>query len=760
MAATLLSGFGALPGWNVSLLLLLAKATIILIAALCITLAMTRASATARHLVWLVTLGTLLLVPALTAWAPLRLAILPANQATAPAKHETSALTTSDALGSGAPEGSLRAGSVPGNTAVIDAKAPIGASEPLGFISRMSGVSLVFAIWGAVVLAIALTLAWAGLSVRRIVHNARPLESNDWLTPLFEIADRIGLEEAPRLLQSSEAKMPFACGILKPTIVLPLESESWTLDRRRAVLLHELAHVRRHDLLGHTLGRLVCAVYWFHPLVWTAAKRLRSESERACDDLALACGTRATDYAEHLLDIVTSVRGDSTPLVALAMARRKEFEGRMLAILDPDLRHSTPSRRQSAALIASLALISLTVGAIAPVARTADAAVVAETSHSAAGPSPAPAPAATPAPTPAPMAVLRDTPIAAPMRSQAYPDSGVPGVTSKSISFSKSTMKMTSTTQSTTRSPISTEVSHVIAANDNMNAEITALADASVSLGAKVGVSAAAAALKSLGIDVDLKGTKGDKGDKGAKGSKQSDDRPALLAKVLKTDTSASIRRVAAWALHEHAELPVATEALVGALRRDADWKVREMSAWALSDGGRGSSDVLNALTTALKSDADERVRATAAWALGDLGDRSSADALAGALSDASPSVRQRAAWALGNIDPRTAPKALVALLGDKDPHVRTVASWALYNISDPATAPAIEAALKVEKDQEVQLAMIRAIGSLGERSVDAIRGLLESPDQRVRSMAVHALAGGHASGPWPWPWPQPRPFP
>ena len=72
MTASILSGAGALPGWNLTLLLLLTKATIILIAALGITLAMQRASATARHLVWLVSLGALLLVPALTAWSPLR----------------------------------------------------------------------------------------------------------------------------------------------------------------------------------------------------------------------------------------------------------------------------------------------------------------------------------------------------------------------------------------------------------------------------------------------------------------------------------------------------------------------------------------------------------------------------------------------------------------------------------------------------------------------------------------------------------------
>ena len=78
----------------------------------------------------------------------------------------------------------------------------------------------------------------------------------------------------------------------------------------------------------------------------------------------------------------------------------------------------------------------------------------------------------------------------------------------------------------------------------------------------------------------------------------------------------------------------------------------------------------------------------------------------------------------------------------------------------DPSTASAIETAIKTEQDKEVQLAEIRAIASLGERSVDAIRGLLESPDQRIKQMAVRALAGGHASGPWPWPWPEPRPFP
>jgi len=502
--------------------------------------------------------------------------------------------------------------------------------------------------------------------------------------------------------------MPFACGVFNATIVLPAECDSWSLDRRRAVLLHELAHVRRHDLVGHTLGRLACAVYWFHPLVWTAAKQLRSESERACDDLALACGARATDYAEHLLDIVTSVRRDSTPSVALAMARRKEFEGRMLAILDPELRHSSPSRRQSAALIGSLALISIVVGAAAPSPR---------------------------------IAVHTAPPITSTQGIEllnsrnpdmkGYPDSRE--IIGGSKMHQKTVTVMHQNTQTTTNTQTSSRIQENFAK----------VVDQAVQLG----TSAASRALVQTF------------GQGGGKAGKDSDERPVLLAKILATDTSASLRRIAAWGLSEYADKQVAADALANALRHDADPTVREMAAWSLAEGSHGSTAV-EALSAALKGDANTQVRATSAWALGNVGDRSSADALAAALSDASPDVRKRAAWALGNTDLKQAPPKLIAMLGDKDPEVRELAAWALYEIEDPASIPALEAALAREPDKELQIAYIRALAAVGEKSVDALKGLLESKDPEIRSIAVRALAGGQATGPWPRPWPEPRPFP
>ena len=680
MTSVFFSTLGGFSGSNTSMVMLLVKATIILLLALSMTVVMQRASAGSRHLVWLVTVASLLFVPALTAWAPFSVKILPATRTVSEGSSLASPTLGKDSreVANQSDKGSTLPASNPASAA-----SPRSIADEISQSNVMSGMSVLVLIWAAVVLVIAGSLAYAALVVRRIVNRARPLDTEDWLTPLWEVSDRLALDEPPRLLRSEDAKMPFACGLFKPTIVFPAECDAWSLDRRRAVLLHELAHVRRHDLVGHTLGRLACAVYWFHPLVWTAAKRLRSESERACDDLALACGARATDYAEHLLDIVTSVRRDSTPSVALAMARRKEFEGRMLAILDPELRHSSPSRKQSAALIGSLALISIVVGAAAPAPRAAS-----DVTRSAVNASPA-----------AELQML-PKPVA-----KGYPDS-------REIIGGSSTHVNTQTVSSSSAITTPSALMQMLTQGNAQQA------------------------------------------------GKDSDERPVLLAKVLATDTSASLRRIAAWGLAEYADRQVAAEALATALRRDSNASVREMAAWALADGHR-SSVAIEALSTALRGDANAQVRTISAWALGNVGGRSAAEPLAAALSDASVEVRKRAAWALGNADLRQAPPALIALLRDRDPEMRELAAWSLYQIEDPASIPALDAALRSEtNNKNLQIAYIRALAAVGEKSVEALKSLLESRDPEIKSIAVRALAGGHATGPWPWPWPEPRPFP
>jgi beta-lactamase regulating signal transducer with metallopeptidase domain/HEAT repeat protein len=650
------------------MLVALVKVTGILLAALGVSRAMSRASAGGRHLVWFVALGAAVLVPALTVWGPLPVRLLP--ESFVPAAAQASARR--DALREPGDRAAAQASAEPAPTITSPAlpRVPLAASRWPG-----PGTTLLF-VWSMVALALVARLGHGAYAVRRIVRRARPLEHPDWQAPLYEIADRLGLDAAPRLLRSEDVSMPFAAGLAAPTIVLPAASDEWTADRRSAVLIHELGHIRRRDLVGHTLARIACALYWFHPLVWTAARRLRAESERACDDLTLNFGTRPSDYAEHLLDIVTRVRGRATPSMALAMAHRKEFEGRMLAILDPELRRRAPSRVQVAALVGTLSALTLLVGAAVPAPRTVQAPEVRALRV---------AVAASPA----------DTSRARSTRPSIAPDEPVVAVR--------------------------------VGQEANPARAIPAPA-----------ARPATAARSS---------------------SQPDDDRAALLAKMLRTDASAPVRRVAAWGLQKYAEDEVALEALVAAAASDADASVREMSAWALADA-RERSAAVPTLMKAARQDRDPHVRATAVWALGSIGDGTAVETLVGILADSDAALREMAAWSIGSCHPDRAPAALIGALSDRERDVRASVAWALYTIGDPGAAGALDAALRRETDAEVQHGLIRALGATGEASVAALERLVTSPDSEIRGIAVAALAGGEASGPWPWPRPEPRPFP
>jgi beta-lactamase regulating signal transducer with metallopeptidase domain len=399
----------------------------------------------------------------------------------------------------------------------------------------LSDPKLLFGIWLTVAVVFAGWLAFGAMSVSRIIRRSRPLESQDWVSPLWEVADRLELDKAPRLVRSEDAKMPFACGLLHPTIVLPAECDSWTLDRRRAVLLHELAHVRRRDLVGHTVGRFACALYWFHPLVWTAAKRLRSESERACDDLALNCGARASDYAEHLLDIVTGVRHHATPAVALAMARRKEFEGRMLAILDPELRRRGPSRRQTVGLVGGLAALSLVVGAAVPVARAADESVRPNRGASIA------------------TGAAADTP--------SFLDEEM----SQAVRTIEREQVREHTSQRIDSLRVRTDLGTAIGTAVGTAVGTSVSKSVSKSVGQSVGqvVSSTVEAVVPAAIRATMPSVEALTAAINSPNASQgkNDDRPALLANVLKTDTSATLRRVAAWGLAQFGNSQVGVDA-------------------------------------------------------------------------------------------------------------------------------------------------------------------------------------------------------
>ena len=143
-----------------------------------------------------------------------------------------------------------------------------------------------------------------------------------------------------------------------PVILLPEAASQWPAERLEMVLIHELAHVRRRDLWWRLAGTLACCLYWFHPLAWWAAAQQRKESEMACDDRVLKSGSAAV-YAESLVAVAREAAGQRMPAAVMAMAKPRELEGRLLAVLDGSRRRGDVSSwRVASALFVGLLMVS------------------------------------------------------------------------------------------------------------------------------------------------------------------------------------------------------------------------------------------------------------------------------------------------------------------------------------------------------------------------------------------------------------------
>ena len=319
------------------------KASIVLALAAVANVALRRrASAAARHFAWTISLVALLVLPlassSLPAWSVKVPVAAPIANATVNAIDPSPSVAAAVALDAI-------------DTSTISK--PV-AAPPISTRRPFDPIAFAFAIYSAGVFVLLARIVVEEVAVRRLAARAIPLNDADWIEPVEQVVDRLGIRRHVRLLQSDEHVMPFTFGTMRPTVVLPEAAARWSAERLRAVILHELAHVARGDCFAQRLASLACAIYWPHPGVWWAARRLRVEREFACDDRVLSVGTGARDYAGHLLEIAHTFRANPAPATALGMARARQLEHRLLAIID-DGRNRAGLPRKSAVIIAAVA---------------------------------------------------------------------------------------------------------------------------------------------------------------------------------------------------------------------------------------------------------------------------------------------------------------------------------------------------------------------------------------------------------------------
>lgn len=234
---------------------------------------------------------------------------------------------------------------------------PSASTLPLPHARGIGWVSALVSLWliGTSVALLRELLATIGLARWR--RQASPLTSTHWSGTLA----RIGFDHRRlQVLESQDIKSPCTWGVIRPVLLLPTSGDAWPESSRRAALMHELAHIERRDALSILVARLACALYWYNPLVWIAAGRIRSLQERACDDAVLRAGATPSDYAQFLLDVAARTSG-VTRLVhaSIGMTHESSLRTRIVAILDPQATRSRPRRTRVVAACASLFVFTM-----------------------------------------------------------------------------------------------------------------------------------------------------------------------------------------------------------------------------------------------------------------------------------------------------------------------------------------------------------------------------------------------------------------
>lgn len=232
--------------------------------------------------------------------------------------------------------------------------------------------------WGRVLLGVYVTVAALMLlniawSIRRLSSLTSSLTRPDssaicleahrsWQTSLAHLRDLYGIKRAVRLAISEHPQATASWGVFRPVILLDVKTINDFPPED--ILRHELAHIAHFDWLSLIFGRVVCALYWFHPLVWLMFRHLAFNMECKTDDVVLRQGAKPSDYAQTLLQVSQHVHAPQPAATPLA-GRGPGLVTRLMAILEPQRQRQAVSKRLWLWSVAGTLAIVLPLGSLA-----------------------------------------------------------------------------------------------------------------------------------------------------------------------------------------------------------------------------------------------------------------------------------------------------------------------------------------------------------------------------------------------------------
>jgi beta-lactamase regulating signal transducer with metallopeptidase domain len=316
---------------------IVAKATVVLMAGLLVHSLTPRFSAAVRHVSLFSVFGALIVLPVASIVLPRVQVVIPKGVEFRPhavgESHSDQAVSPSTSV-----------------TALVGATG-----------ERWSWAHGLPIVWltGVAIFLTPVAVGW--LQLRRIRSSGHPWPEGQGL--VTRTATQLGVRQDIRVLRHESVSGPLTCGLWRPLILFPIDVLPWDERALRQAIVHELEHVRRRDWLTQCIARTVCALYWFHPLVWIAARQLSLEAERASDDAVLK-EHNAAEYAALLVSVAERERAQARHL-ASAMAGRGELSVRVSSVLDHERRRGRIGRARAFATMVSVSFLTTMVSPVA-----------------------------------------------------------------------------------------------------------------------------------------------------------------------------------------------------------------------------------------------------------------------------------------------------------------------------------------------------------------------------------------------------------
>lgn len=221
----------------------------------------------------------------------------------------------------------------------------------------------IFAAWLLLAAAGLFRVAIGFLHLHRLRGSCVPVDLATLHPTLQKTLADFDSSRAVKLCVSDQMRVPTAIGFTKPLVVMP----TWAMEELstlelNAILLHELAHLARHDDWSNLIQKILGALLFFHPAVWWIEKKLALEREMACDDLVLAdaATTSPRAYAECLVSLAEkSFLRRGFALAQAAVDRLRHVSLRVTQILDVNRPRATRVWRPAPVLVSGVALVCL-----------------------------------------------------------------------------------------------------------------------------------------------------------------------------------------------------------------------------------------------------------------------------------------------------------------------------------------------------------------------------------------------------------------